>query len=76
MSVAVDERFTRLIGLLELRDIKPMDIHSWRVGDPPAQNAQVHSNGNTRSLMVIRSRQDRESGSSDPGTSRGNVWRG
>jgi hypothetical protein len=41
MSVIVDERFTRLIGLLELRDIKPMDIHSWRVGSAPAQNGQV-----------------------------------
>jgi hypothetical protein len=69
MSVVVDERFTRLIGLLELRDIKPMDIHSWRVGDPPAQNAQVQPNGNTQSLMAIRWRQDRESGSSGPGTS-------
>ena len=41
MSVVVDERFTRLIGLLELRDIKPMDIHSWRVGNAPGQNEQV-----------------------------------
>ena len=39
MSVVVDERFTRLIALLELRDIKPMDLHSSRVGNPPAQNA-------------------------------------
>ncbi len=39
--VVVDERFTRLVGLLELRDIKPMDIHSWRVGNAPSQNAQV-----------------------------------
>ena len=41
MSVVLDERFTRLIALLELRDIKPMDLHSSRVGNPPAQNAQV-----------------------------------
>ena len=41
VSVVLDERFTRLIALLELRDIKPMDIHSSRVGNPPAQNAQV-----------------------------------
>ena len=41
MSVVVDERFTRLIALLELHDIKAMDIHSSRVGNPPAQDAQV-----------------------------------
>lgn len=41
MNATSEERFTRLISLLQLREITPMELHSKRLGNPPSHNAEI-----------------------------------
>jgi hypothetical protein len=41
MNAPSDEQFARLIGLLQLRDISPMELHSRRLGNAPSHGAEV-----------------------------------
>jgi hypothetical protein len=35
------DRFGRLVASLSLREIRPMELHSERLGDPPPQGADI-----------------------------------
>lgn len=41
MSDPINERFSRLIKSMALRDIKPMELHSQRLGDLPPGSKEV-----------------------------------
>jgi hypothetical protein len=42
MSDDINERLTRFLGSLKLQDIKPMSLHSDRLGDMPALNSEIN----------------------------------
>lgn len=38
----INERLTRLLKSMQLQDIKPMSLHSDRLGDMPAPNSEIN----------------------------------